>query len=317
MADGATVAGPDGVSLEFVVGGRGTQAAALTESCISRNEGRHTPRLIVANLRRHPRGTATTATTRHPLGVTGNMSFAQAPNVTGSLPSRKAPGGPCWTSFPSASKTARKSPCVLGRIEVGKSDHRRVAAYLQPIPRQKLFFRGHLPIERHLGCPENLRSQTHMNCRLSQKPAPLIRAHIIPRSFFGAVRAQSTHAVLINTGSRKYSSSTQSGVFDKTLLCASCDRLLGIDDGYAHSALGGPPSNSSLVLDRDGEPVAFQLPEVCVERITSVVSQKCLEVCVSRTIMPACLALLGPFCWIPMTVSNSNVGSTPTELPNR
>ena len=106
-----------------------------------------------------------------------------------------------------------------------------------------------------------------MLCRLCNTSAPLIRAHTIPRCFFEAVRGQATHAVFIKTGSRKHTTTSQSGVFDKDMLCSACDRMLGKDDGYAHSIIGHPPPDTALRYDRDGAPVAYDLGAITADRV--------------------------------------------------
>jgi hypothetical protein len=60
----------------------------------------------------------------------------------------------------------------------------------------------------------------------------LCNAHIIPAGFARFVRNESSHNLELNAeGSRR--SRHQLGIFDSNILCADCDRALGVYDEYA------------------------------------------------------------------------------------
>lgn len=66
-----------------------------------------------------------------------------------------------------------------------------------------------------------------LRCRKEQT----IRAHLIPQVFCKEVQAGKSHAAAVRANGSFHVS--QSGTFDKHILCASCDGLLGNAENYA------------------------------------------------------------------------------------
>ena len=59
---------------------------------------------------------------------------------------------------------------------------------------------------------------------------PTIKAHIVPQAFAREAREDEKHLHLLGSTS----GINQSGLFDRDILCARCDQLIGIEDKYAY-----------------------------------------------------------------------------------
>lgn len=73
-----------------------------------------------------------------------------------------------------------------------------------------------------------------MPCHNCKSPVT-IKAHLIPRVFCKQVQPGTSHAS-IEARSGRYRIS-QSGSWDKTILCSTCDNILGINEKYASEVL--------------------------------------------------------------------------------
>ena len=69
---------------------------------------------------------------------------------------------------------------------------------------------------------------------------PLIKAHIIPRTFFEVLRGTGNYTVLVEPKASKQSQYLQAGDFDPEILCAECDNKFSPLDGYGFKILGVP-----------------------------------------------------------------------------
>ena len=97
-------------------------------------------------------------------------------------------------------------------------------------------------------------------CRWCGDKHQLIRAHIIPRSFYDDVRGDTDQVLMLSPDKSKYTSVTQSGVFDSGILCATCDGLLGRFDDYGRAIFKRVPTDQQdLIVDRDRMPIGFNL----------------------------------------------------------
>lgn len=76
--------------------------------------------------------------------------------------------------------------------------------------------------------PEDLCSMSCVNCG----SAALIKAHLIPRVFAVEVKVGKSFAVGVASGDKFKTS--QSGVWDKEILCGPCDGILGEYENYAY-----------------------------------------------------------------------------------
>lgn len=96
-------------------------------------------------------------------------------------------------------------------------------------------------------------------CRWCEENTDLIRAHIIPRNFYNAVKDDTKVAILLRPQQSKYTEVSQSGIFDPGILCAKCDNLLGDLDNYGFQVFEKRPTDANLVFDQDGMPVGYDL----------------------------------------------------------
>lgn len=104
----------------------------------------------------------------------------------------------------------------LGVALSGSTDHR----YLMQRTRAILVRSQKVPVEGH-------RKLRCANCN----SAELIKAHLIPRAF--AVEVLVGKSLVANVRSSDSFKSTQSGIWDKEILCGKCDGILGAYEDYA------------------------------------------------------------------------------------
>ena len=82
-------------------------------------------------------------------------------------------------------------------------------------------------------------------CKLCGLKEASCKAHIIPRQFFHRMRKSSPHLFqLTAVGQAFQKGHSQSGIWEKGILCGDCDGRLGTLDSYAYSIL--PPLPDSL-----------------------------------------------------------------------
>jgi hypothetical protein len=74
-----------------------------------------------------------------------------------------------------------------------------------------------------------------MTCKLCGQDKKLVKAHVIPASFFRPLRSEKNSPLLITAGN--YVKRAPIGVYDKTILCEACEKQFGIWDDYAQSLL--------------------------------------------------------------------------------
>jgi hypothetical protein len=102
--------------------------------------------------------------------------------------------------------------------------------------------------------------QKPQTCRWCGENRELIRAHIIPRSFYDDVRGETDKVLLLSPDKSKYTTVSQSGVFDPGILCATCDGFLGKFDDYGYKVFKRVPTDQEdLVVDRDRMPIGYNL----------------------------------------------------------
>ena len=89
-----------------------------------------------------------------------------------------------------------------------------------------------------------------MTCKLCGLNNKLIKAHIIPASFFRPLRSGQKPPLLIRAGD--YVKRAPTGVYDKTILCENCEPKFGIWDDYAQNLLIQNFQNARIV-ERDGD----------------------------------------------------------------
>lgn len=81
-------------------------------------------------------------------------------------------------------------------------------------------------------------------CRLCNQTKPLIKAHIIPRSFFHQLKGGAKHLFAGIVRDKQPVEYSQSGFWDETILCSECESLFDSWDAHGFKALGNPPGNN-------------------------------------------------------------------------
>jgi hypothetical protein len=72
-----------------------------------------------------------------------------------------------------------------------------------------------------------------MKCRLCLEHRKLIKAHIIPESFFLPLRSGKRVPEIHSDIEGKYPKKTPIGIYDTSILCSKCDKAIGVWDNYA------------------------------------------------------------------------------------
>jgi hypothetical protein len=104
-----------------------------------------------------------------------------------------------------------------------------------------------------------------VNCRLCGTKEQLIKAHIIPRPFFTARSGRQSQKFLTNTPG-VFPKRAPAGFYDTGILCAQCDRRLGVWDQYAVELF--LHQFSAFVPFPDGGPtIAFTRADFDYERL--------------------------------------------------
>jgi len=86
-------------------------------------------------------------------------------------------------------------------------------------------------------------------CRMCLKHRKLIRAHIVPKGFYKPIMSKKG-VVILSPTEKNFEQPTQSGIFDKNILCAECDARLGKLDEYGLSIFGKAPGKADLIEGR-------------------------------------------------------------------
>lgn len=96
-------------------------------------------------------------------------------------------------------------------------------------------------------------------CKLCHQERELIKAHIIPRSFFHAIKGNSKQLLAALTREKKPVEYFQNGIWDPSILCAECECRFCSWDTYGFDVLGNPPgNNTSPMSDADVAPFVLK-----------------------------------------------------------
>lgn len=88
---------------------------------------------------------------------------------------------------------------------------------------------------------------------------PTIEAHLVPRAFVREVNYNNGQQHLIVFDGRERTTRTNTGQYDRELLCAPCDGILGSHEGYAHGLMqrlrrmDTPVDTFASISDIDGD----------------------------------------------------------------
>jgi len=86
----------------------------------------------------------------------------------------------------------------------------------------------------------------------------LIKAHIIPRSFFKIIRGSSKYSVVVNASEKGVKKEyKQAGIFDDEILCQKCEQLFGPYDNYGYKAFTEVLAKRQIYVDDQGNPCAL------------------------------------------------------------
>jgi len=103
-------------------------------------------------------------------------------------------------------------------------------------------------------------------CQLCNLPRPLIEAHIFPRQLYKPIRESSKDGRAGDAVPHIYKPGTQakplprqSGIYDRNILCADCDRYIGRYDKYGQKLLSDLENLGSEVRTSQGDLIARQI----------------------------------------------------------
>ena len=72
-----------------------------------------------------------------------------------------------------------------------------------------------------------------MVCKLCGQEKNLVKAHVIPRSFYDQVSDPQSGALVLSNASGKYPYNIHSGIYDRTIVCNDCESKFSTPDDYA------------------------------------------------------------------------------------
>ena len=105
-----------------------------------------------------------------------------------------------------------------------------------------------------------------MICNLCDKKRKLIKAHIIPEKFFIPLRSENRVPELHSNIENEYPKKTPIGIYDKNILCATCDNNIGIWDNYAQHLLLKDFSEENAILVNNRK-VAYKIETFDYEKL--------------------------------------------------
>ncbi len=100
-----------------------------------------------------------------------------------------------------------------------------------------------------------------MICRGCQKERKLIKAHIIPESFFRGLREGKLSPEIHSTAGGFYPKKAPIGVYDKEILCNECEQIFQKYDDYGCQILIKNESNFEP-LDHEGKHVGYRINSI-------------------------------------------------------
>lgn len=82
-----------------------------------------------------------------------------------------------------------------------------------------------------------------MKCKFCGNETTLIKAHIIPAGLFRRLQISKESLEMMTNKAGEYSKRTPIGVYDKTIVCSSCESIWQEWDSYAQQLLADEPLN--------------------------------------------------------------------------
>ncbi|HCG7195351.1 hypothetical protein HJ178_24320 [Vibrio parahaemolyticus] len=97
-----------------------------------------------------------------------------------------------------------------------------------------------------------------MVCKLCGEDKKLIEAHIIPRSFYEPLKESGKIPSLITDTAGIYPKRSPTGIYDKNIVCESCEQLFSPWDDYGYRFLSQSFSDKEAMYEQ-GELLGFNL----------------------------------------------------------
>jgi hypothetical protein len=99
-----------------------------------------------------------------------------------------------------------------------------------------------------------------MNCKYCQQEKKLIKAHVIPESFFRRLCVGESPPRLLTEKEGIYPKRASKGVYDPNILCIDCERLFGDWDNYGQKFLTVDPIGEPKVVG--SKIVGYEVPHL-------------------------------------------------------
>ena len=91
----------------------------------------------------------------------------------------------------------------------------------------------------------------------------LVKAHIIPRSFYKVIRGDDKHSIEFAIGeSDENKKIWQSGIHDSNIVCEECEKLFGEFDKHGYEVLPAALAQKNIWHDSNGHPCAYLVEKV-------------------------------------------------------
>ena len=104
-----------------------------------------------------------------------------------------------------------------------------------------------------------------MNCKGCNKKVKLVKAHIIPESFFRYLREDENTLKLVPTDKDHYVKKAPIGIYDKEILCGECEAVFQDVDEYAAKLMLND-QNMSKLHDK-GDVVGYNLKDIDYQKL--------------------------------------------------
>lgn len=101
-----------------------------------------------------------------------------------------------------------------------------------------------------------------MICKMCLEDRSLIKAHIIPASFYRYLKSDSRPLEILSSEKGKYKKRSRTGIYDNTILCEDCEKLFQKYDDYGQRILLPDPKEAEYVVNPKGEKEGYKLNNV-------------------------------------------------------
>ncbi|MBU2875046.1 hypothetical protein KO508_13640 [Marinobacter salexigens] len=105
-----------------------------------------------------------------------------------------------------------------------------------------------------------------MKCRMCGEDRKLIEAHIIPRSFYEPLKENGQIPRIITDKAGVYPKRSQTGAYDKEIVCENCEQMFSPWDDYGYNFLFQELDEANYISD-GGRAVAYNFGKCDVEKL--------------------------------------------------